>query len=621
VLRTLEDALPASASNANATAAAAVTFSNSANASLALLRPTQAGAEFLGVDSLGGGGGGGAVRVLQLPLPGQGLAVSVAALDGGGALLLRDDSSEPFAIVDDDATGALRVNETGAAGVALRGGFVWVAVAAGDAGGAARGLAAAARWSASSATSEVFLLNLTSASPATGAPRLAPSAVVASALIPGNTSAPLISAAISDVYGDGAPAVVLVFADSSVQVLWISAGASPLYLAASFSLDPAGAAAARWRAVAVGAWLSPGATVLSGEAQLLALRVPPAAPQTTLRVSLLLFGRPEHWLRRRSSIAGLRAQQELKTTFNDSGSNVEGLTAPLDVEKVKAILASTHTNAFLNDVCDCVTSPDPKSWSCSPLYGYLDFVRLLEATRGFTVDGRQVRVMLGLFPPSEALMPPPSACAAPPDSPLTPFDEAQIFAGASYTNYSCWGTLAGLLAQQYPHLVALDIDDFDLNVRPGEPTVFSGQDVALITAGMRSRAPWLVLSSVVYGTFVSSPAALAKRTRSRTRSRTRTSERTARRASLTCSRRPCARTHPRRRPFRTSRSCSTRPSSSSATCSRARGPARPRAARGARSTSRAPRAASRASAPSPPPSTRAPRLPPCARACRRAARW
>jgi hypothetical protein len=505
LLRTAEAALPASAANANASAASVVSFSNSAAASLALIRPTLNGAELLSVDRLAGGSGGGAtgVRVLDLPLGGQGLAIGATALDGGGALVLRDEAAEPFAIVDDDATGALRVNGTGSCGIAPRGGYSWVAVASGASGGPARGLTVAARWSKAALATEVVLLNLNSSAVPAGGSRLAPAAVVASAVVPGNSSAPLIGVSVADVYGDGVPAVLLVFSDSTMQVLWLGLGAAPLYLAATFALDPVGAAAARWRSVAVGAWLAPGATVLPAEAQILGMRAPPDAPPSALRVSALVFGRPEHWLRRRASLAGLRAQQELKTTYADDGPNVANLTAPLDVERVKAILASTHSNAFLNDVCDC--TPSPPAWACSPLYGYLDFVRLLDATRTFAVDGRQVRIMLGLFPPSEALMPAPSACRAPPDSPLTPFDEAALFAGQNYTQYATWGVLAGLLAEQYPHLVAMDIDDFDINVRPGDATVFTGQDVALITAGMRLRAPWMMFSSVVYGPFTAVP--------------------------------------------------------------------------------------------------------------------
>ena len=46
-----------------------------------------------------------------------------------------------------------------------------------------------------------------------------------------------------------------------------------------------------------------------------------------------------------------------------------------------------------------------------------------------------------------------------------------------------WGDLIGRIAQQYPHLVALDIDDFSSNVG----RAFTGNTVALITSNMRAR--------------------------------------------------------------------------------------------------------------------------------------
>ena len=95
--------------------------------------------------------------------------------------------------------------------------------------------------------------------------------------------------------------------------------------------------------------------------------------------------------------------------------------------------------------------------------------QFLEATKDFKIDGTQLRVWLGLFPPSEAspfhngtLM-----CQPPPDSPLTPFNETALWAGDNYTNYTRWGDLAGRLGALYPHLVALDIDDFSSNVVTG----------------------------------------------------------------------------------------------------------------------------------------------------------
>lgn len=159
-----------------------------------------------------------------------------------------------------------------------------------------------------------------------------------------------------------------------------------------------------------------------------------------------MHGRPEHWTRRRASLANLRGTQEFKATYNDSARNVAGLTAPADVEKIKTILASTHTNTFLWGVCDCTADwRVPTSWGCSSLDRYNDFVRFLDATRGFTVEGEQLRIWLGLDPPSEAHEAGRTLdtgdCRPPTDSPLTPWNETEIFAGAdephtAYTDYT-----------------------------------------------------------------------------------------------------------------------------------------------------------------------------------------
>ena len=119
-------------------------------------------------------------------------------------------------------------------------------------------------------------------------------------------------------------------------------------------------------------------------------------------------------------------------------------------------------------------------WSCSPLYGYLQLVQFLEATKDFKVDGQQqLRVWLGLYPPSEAL---PTGCTPPPDSPLTPFNEsAEAEPATPATRF--WAELAGRLGALLHLGVALDIDDFSSNVLAG---TFDGNYVARITSSMRA---------------------------------------------------------------------------------------------------------------------------------------
>jgi hypothetical protein len=147
------------------------------------------------------------------------------------------------------------------------------------------------------------------------------------------------------------------------------------------------------------------------------------------------------------------------------------------------------------------------SWGCSKLNNYNDFVRLLDATRSFTVGGEQLRIWLGLNPPTEAVVPGASLrtgdCNIPTDSPLTPFNETEIFAGSNYTAYDRWGSLVGQLAAWAPHLVALDIDDFTSNIGHGH--IFTGDNVAVITSNMREHAPWVSLASVVYVEFTALP--------------------------------------------------------------------------------------------------------------------
>ena len=98
-------------------------------------------------------------------------------------------------------------------------------------------------------------------------------------------------------------------------------------------------------------------------------------------------------------------------------------------------LASTRTNTFLWSVCDCTADwRVPTAWGCGPLDKYDDFVRFLDGTRDFKVEGEQLRVWLGLDPPSEAHEEGRTLetgdCRPPTDSPLTPWNETEIFAGA-----------------------------------------------------------------------------------------------------------------------------------------------------------------------------------------------
>jgi hypothetical protein len=100
-----------------------------------------------------------------------------------------------------------------------------------------------------------------------------------------------------------------------------------------------------------------------------------------------------------------------------------------------------------------------------------------------------------LIPPSEQIE---GRCSRAVESPITSFSEADYFSGglglASCLDYAGWAGLIGRLAQQYPHLVAVNIDDFSQNLDPA----FTPELLAVMTSRMREQAPWLSLVPTFY---------------------------------------------------------------------------------------------------------------------------
>jgi hypothetical protein len=117
-------------------------------------------------------------------------------------------------------------------------------------------------------------------------------------------------------------------------------------------------------------------------------------------------------------------------------------------------LNDTHTNTF--------------SWMLWDTDGssYLDFVRVLSLTAGVTISGSPFRLWITLIPPSEARGS-PQQCSVVADSPLTKFNETALF-NASAGNRGCldyraWADVIGRLGRLWPHLEAVNIDDFSSN--------------------------------------------------------------------------------------------------------------------------------------------------------------
>ena len=120
--------------------------------------------------------------------------------------------------------------------------------------------------------------------------------------------APLLQLLVADVYGDGAPLGLLVDALSNAEMLWLTAGEAPLASAGRFTFEPNATAARKWRSVAAGRLLSTSdGHTLPAESQILALREP--VGNADFEISMLLYARPNHWLRRAASFSNLRATQ------------------------------------------------------------------------------------------------------------------------------------------------------------------------------------------------------------------------------------------------------------------------------------------------------------------------
>ena len=350
---------------------------------------------------------------------------------GGGAQLIgvTQAASNPFVLLQ-YAAGSLRVAKRTDFGIPTRSGWEWSSVAAGGVTWREQGkefghdgIAALTRVSQGSSAAEVLLLGAD----------LAPTGANTTVTL----ASDLLTTQVADVFGDGAPGVLLIERKGAMlHYLWPGAANQVTGLGHELLAPPGGAVALdsgrEWVAAAAAPFLA-GEHVLEREEQIFGLRAPD--DMHDFSVSVVIHGRPEHWTRRRASLANLRGTQEFKATYNDSARNVAGLTAPADVEKIKTILASTRTNTFLWSVCDCTADwRVPTAWGCGPLDKYDDFVRFLDGTRDFKVEGEQLRVWLGLDPPSEAHEEGRTLetgdCRPPTDSPLTPWNETEIFAGA-----------------------------------------------------------------------------------------------------------------------------------------------------------------------------------------------
>ncbi|HEX4956186.1 MAG TPA: FG-GAP-like repeat-containing protein [Thermoanaerobaculia bacterium] len=306
----------------------------------------------------------------------------------------------------------------------------------------------------------------------------------ASSTVGNNGNSDWSSLAVGDFNADGRAAIALVKDQhSNFIVLDLEAGNPELRVVAAEDLDST--AGQTWRGLVATDWLA-GADL--GAAELVAAR----AAEDPYRADLFVYGNPFHRVARDSGLANLKSQWDQ----NRGGT----------VEQQKEWLRDTHTNTV--------------GWTLIEAGDYNKLVEFLEATKDFCIDGKQLRVTVSPDNPNLH----PSVCALPQNSEITAlWNELDYFTPGSLgifdacsmeveidgpgpepivqnvkcdycRDYLAWSSLIGRLAQDYPHLVSMGIDDLVYYL--GQP--FDGDYVAEMESRLRSQAPWMNFAPSLY---------------------------------------------------------------------------------------------------------------------------
>ena len=254
------------------------------------------------------------VSIVVLPFQaGHPQLLAVSSKDSQPFALLRYTAADQGSAIE--GPGHIEVKNRTDFGVPLRGaGWQWRAVAASQ-GGSEQPLAAVAQVSHATAEVEVILLSGSS---------LEPSANTTLKL--GDSG--LLNMLIADVYGDGAPGLLVFERDTTLHFLFL--GGDTGSLAHTLIAPPGGSVAMdsgrTWVGTAAGAWLK-GPTVLDEEVQIFGLRGPDN--MHSFSVTMVVHARPEHWMRRRASLANLRGTQEFKVSVGASLSHCRSVSLSL----------------------------------------------------------------------------------------------------------------------------------------------------------------------------------------------------------------------------------------------------------------------------------------------------
>ena len=270
---------------------------------------------------------------------------------------------------------------------------------------------------------------------------------------------------VGDFNGDKRAAIALTKnAHSNFALFDLVKGNSTLRELATNDLDSV--KGQEWRGLTAVDWLGGD----QGAAELVAVR----AANSGYRADLFVYGDPFHRVQRDTALTDVRGQWD-----QSSGGTPD---------QRLAWIRDTHTNLF--------------NFQLAKEDDYLRFVEFLQATRNFCVDNQQLRVAVTFAPVSDlnATPGPNFNCANPVDSTLTPsWDETAGFAGESglarCKDYREWARVLGRLAQQYPQLVMLGLDDFMKS-----PDIVTPEYLAETESNLRSQAPWMSLVPTAYST-------------------------------------------------------------------------------------------------------------------------
>lgn len=274
------------------------------------------------------------------------------------------------------------------------------------------------------------------------------------------------SMAVGDFNGDGRAAIALVKnSHSNFAIMDLPAGSTALRVVATADLDSADGQS--WRGLAATDWLG---TDQSAR-ELVAVR----AAQDPYRADLFVYGNPFHRVMRDSSLEGIKGTWDQPRVPEGSPDPVVNA----HIEDMKRWVYDSRINTV--------------NWFLGVPGDYNQLVKFLIATRNVCVDGKQLRIMASLA----ARRPARVDCFEPEDSPDTPWNELDDFDDHPGTpicqNHLGWATAIGRLAQVYPQLIGLELDDF-----MDSPEDYSGDYLAEMQSRMRSRAPWLTLTLEAY---------------------------------------------------------------------------------------------------------------------------